>query len=170
MKFFKYIEAVEYFGMDKRTFDSCVLPMLSRISRRGWSLLQLDAAADGLRRGEHILPEAQLALLRPLLHYTKKNAKARGIQFNLSMSELAYVYRRNNGCCALTGIPFSWDKGPWLRRPWAPSIDRIDNAKGYTRTNVRIVCGAVNFAMNEWGEDVLRKIAEGLLRQCRLPI
>lgn len=44
------------------------------------------------------------------------------------------------------------------RRPLAPSIDRIDSSLGYTRQNCRIVCAAVNYAMNVWGEDVLWRL------------
>ena len=39
------------------------------------------------------------------------------------------------------------------------SLDRIDSSKGYTVENCRLVCTAVNLAMNEWGEDVLERIA-----------
>ncbi len=50
-------------------------------------------------------------------------------------------------------------KPGWRRAPWAPSVDRIDSSKGYVPGNVRLVCVAANLAMNEWGEDVLARVA-----------
>lgn len=62
----------------------------------------------------------------------------------------------------VSGIPFEFEnsKGDGRRRPWIPSIDRIDSSKGYTKGNCRIVCCAVNIAMNNYGEDVLARISE----------
>jgi hypothetical protein len=53
------------------------------------------------------------------------------------------------GVCELTGTPFDFSgrKG----NPYAPSLDRIDSSKGYTRDNVRLVCFGLNAAMNVWG-------------------
>lgn len=61
----------------------------------------------------------------------------------------------------MSGLPFNLRVvgGGKARRPFAPSLDRIDAASGYTRDNVRLVCQAVNFALNAFGEDVFREIA-----------
>lgn len=75
-------------------------------------------------------------------------------------------YLHRQGKCALTGIPFNLEspEGATLR-PWAPSLDRIDSSKGYTAKNCRLVCVAVNFALNQWGEAVFRKIATAIASQ-----
>jgi hypothetical protein len=52
------------------------------------------------------------------------------------------------------------DLGCLVRHPYAPSLDRIECSKGYTASNTRLVCVAVNFGMNEWGEDVYRELAK----------
>jgi hypothetical protein len=58
--------------------------------------------------------------------------------------------------CSVTRVPFSLEvTGPRRQRPYAPSIDRRDNAAGYVRSNCRMVCAAANIAMNTWGEAVL---------------
>ena len=46
-----------------------------------------------------------------------------------------------------------------VRHPFEPSLDRINCAEGYSASNTRLVCVAVNFGMNEWGEEVYRELA-----------
>ena len=79
------------------------------------------------------------------------------------MSLALALYRAQGGRCALSGLQFdlrSVGSGK-ARRPFAPSLDRIDSTGGYTQDNVRLVCQAVNFALNAYGEDVFRDIAIG---------
>lgn len=45
--------------------------------------------------------------------------------------------------------------------PFAPSLDRINCGGGYTKDNTRIVCVAVNVAINTFGDDVFFKMLEG---------
>jgi len=88
--------------------------------------------------------------------------KRGGEAYGLSRDEEQKIVTRARGCCELTGIPFSMHKEPgWYRAPFAPSVDRIESARGYTCKNTRLVCVAVNLAMNQWGEGVLAMIADG---------
>lgn len=58
----------------------------------------------------------------------------------------------DRGLCEMTGLPFNLNDG----RTWdSPSLDRIDPAKGYVYSNIRIICFGMNSALNSWGEDVL---------------
>jgi hypothetical protein len=50
-----------------------------------------------------------------------------------------------------------------VKTPFEPSLDRIDSSGGYTRTNVRLVSMVSNFAMGQWGADVLRRLAHGVV-------
>jgi hypothetical protein len=65
-----------------------------------------------------------------------------------------------NHACALTGIAFQYQG---LRNgrlnPYSPSLDRIDNARGYEKANVRIVLSAINLMILDWGDDVFDKVA-----------
>jgi hypothetical protein len=75
--------------------------------------------------------------------------------------------RRLEWRCAVTGLPMTLEvvRG---KRPYAPSIDRIDCALDYVPGNVRIVCVAANLAMNVWGEEVLLRMMRGIVPRRRL--
>jgi hypothetical protein len=66
----------------------------------------------------------------------------------------------------LTGLQFretSVGSGK-ARRPYAPSLDRIEPEKPYTRRNCRLVLQAVNFALNAFGDDVFLAVPEGAIK------
>ena len=68
------------------------------------------------------------------------------------------------GKCQKTGIAFDLEPHPDHRvHPWAPSIDRIDGRKGYTKKNIQVVCWAYNSARNQWGDDVLLRLAHAIV-------
>lgn len=64
--------------------------------------------------------------------------------------DMMTVWERCEGRCAVSGLEFSEvivGTGR-ARRPYAPSLDRIDRTRGYEPDNVRLVCAVANFAMN----------------------
>lgn len=103
----------------------------------------------------------------------EKRARRSGIEFSLSESDMIDVVNVAKGKCHVSGICFDLyspipEKG--MRRPYFPSIDRIDNSKGYHRDNVRLVCQIVNYAMNEFGESLFHKIALAVVVHNKLHI
>lgn len=70
------------------------------------------------------------------LRLAQKNAATRGIAWTLTDAEIAKLLARANGRCELTSHPFVLNCDG-KREPWAPSLDRIDSARGYTADNVR---------------------------------
>lgn len=96
-----------------------------------------------------------------------KTARRRGgDRYHLTRADEEALVARASGHCELTGLPFQFERrGHNRRRPYMASLDRIDAEGGYTRGNVRLVCVAVNLALNDWGEKILLEIAEGLIRQ-----
>lgn len=66
--------------------------------------------------------------------------------------------------CSVTGVRLSpkWD-GPSRYNPWAPSIDRIDQSRGYVTGNVRPVCWAYNCARQDWPDEVVLAWASSML-------
>jgi hypothetical protein len=100
---------------------------------------------------------------KDLYHAARVRAAKKGVPFTLTQTDLAALVDAANGCCALSKIPFEFDKqGHRVKRPFAPSMDRIDHRQGYIPGNVRFVCVAANVAMNVWGESALRRLAEGI--------
>lgn len=110
----------------------------------------------------HYMPLAEL-----LVEKARYRAKARGRCCTITAQWMMEQIETQKFRCALTGIRFKTAKlegQAGTRNPYAPSLDRIDTSKGYEAGNVRIVLLAVNVALNEWGEELLREIASGLAR------
>lgn len=116
------------------------------------------------------IEEDQQRALRKYMQGVLRSAKKRR-EYSLSEKRETELIGLAAGRCQITNIAFSLDKAPGShRRPFAPSLDRIDSSQSYTDQNVRVVCCAANYAMNEWGESVLRKLAVGYLQHRFLPI
>jgi hypothetical protein len=83
-------------------------------------------------------------------------AKKTGTPFDLTLDEVELLLVKSSMKCAITGHAFTFDRyGTTIKRPFVPSIDRIDSSLGYSRANCRIVCAITNIAMNAWGEKPL---------------
>ena len=97
---------------------------------------------------------------RLIYNNTKGRAKQSGIEFSLTPEDWDLIVRRAGGRCELTGIQFNLAKAKTgFRAPLAPSVDRINCGFGYTKSNVRFVCVAVNWALSDWGVNVFEAIA-----------
>jgi hypothetical protein len=93
----------------------------------------------------------------------KRRAKQREQAFAISLENVIELMRAQDYRCALSGIAFRHeDKGDLSRAPFRPSLDRIRSREGYVPGNVRLVLVAVNFALSDWGEEVLFEIADGI--------
>ena len=71
------------------------------------------------------------------------------------------------GECEVTGIPFQLDKPlfPWEKRPFKPSLDRIDEEFGYETENIQVVIHMYNVARNRYSEDDLIQMAEAIVNK-----
>lgn len=79
-----------------------------------------------------------------VLYTIKQNAKNRSkngreIEVNLTSEYLAELYEKQNGKCAITGLPIeaSITNTKNRGRVWTASVDRIDSSKGYIEGNVQ---------------------------------
>lgn len=96
-----------------------------------------------------------------LLYSCRKSAKARGFECFLTLEQVVELARPM--VCSVTRLPLRWDKiGDSFRNPWAPSIDRLDNSRGYQPDNVRLVCCAFNIMRSDFSDDVVRTLARAV--------
>ncbi|MEN6586401.1 MAG: hypothetical protein ABFE02_10210 [Sulfuricella sp.] len=118
--------------------------------------------------------EAELPLhaLRALLRNARKNANSRALPCTITIEDLLDLSRQAAGRCMFSGIEFEHGPADTMltsrsrrKRLWAPSLDRIDSSKGYEPGNIRLVCMAVNAALQEFGDDVLIRIALALAKR-----
>lgn len=96
------------------------------------------------------------AALASLYLYKNRDAKIRGIEFNLSLQEMRNILKRKT--CFYSGQRFVLEKG----HPQRPSLDRIDRTKGYTKANTVACCHWVNQLKAEVLENPGSKIKTDL--------
>ncbi len=103
--------------------------------------------------------------VRAALSRARQRALRYDIDFTLTLDDLDALWEACEGRCAVSGLPFNLDtfEDALVKHPFGPSIDRINASKGYTLKNTRLVCTAANFAMNQWGTEVLRRVSKGVV-------
>lgn len=77
----------------------------------------------------------------------RTGARARSIPCLIDKVDLIEMYVRQNGQCAISGLPLKLEGGSGMRdkRGWLKaSVDRIDSRGSYSVSNVHIVAQAVN--------------------------
>lgn len=96
---------------------------------------------------------------RQLYSRCKRNAHSRYIDFELSEEDVVKLFNRSRGLCEFSKAPFNLDMhGSHGRKPFAPSIDRINNSEGYSLKNCRLICVFLNYAFSTWGELPLQTV------------
>lgn len=87
-----------------------------------------------------------------ILHYSaKKRASLSGVEFTLERFVIETYLEI--GHCWMTGFKFDYSSPTDAsRNPFAPSIDRKNNSKGYIAENVQVVCNIYNTGKNDYNE------------------
>lgn len=116
--------------------------------------------------------ERTAVILDRLAQGCHKRAKRNGWEFDLTTQWLEERAKKQLFRCAVTGVPFELKtasrRGRGKRNPFAPSIDRIDCTRGYTKDNVRLVIFAVNIMLADWGDGVLDRVLEHYAERKRM--
>jgi hypothetical protein len=101
---------------------------------------------------------------RVLVQAANARNRLRGAETSVTMEDLVAAWTACGGRCAVSGMPFNLQVvgDGAAKRPFAPSLDRIDRHKPYQRDNVRLVVSIANFAMNAWGDEPLLQLATAL--------
>ena len=110
-------------------------------------------------------PEGVPAWALKLFQSAHGHAKKGGVAFGLELPDMYSLWEHCEGRCAVSGLAFTSEPidHALVKHPFAPSLDRVDSTRGYLVGNVRFVCTVATFAMNQWGVDVLRRVAYGIV-------
>ena len=91
-----------------------------------------------------------------------KSKSYRGITLEIDYKFLYELYQRQEGKCAISGLPMTYNVGAG-RNHYNISIDRIDSTKGYTKDNVQLVCAQVNMMKAEMTMEELYIFCENIV-------
>lgn len=95
--------------------------------------------------------------IKQILLRTKKRAESKNIDFNLDESDIIIPK-----ICPILEVPLIiGTKGNY---EYSPSIDRIDNTKGYIKGNVQIISKKANSMKNSASQEELIKFCKNILR------
>lgn len=98
---------------------------------------------------------------RFLLSRAKSRAKKKGLEFNIDITDIDVPI-----ICPILGIPIikEYKKGTkGGPSPNSPSLDRIDNSKGYVKGNVRVISHKANTMKHNATSLELIRFAEWVL-------
>ena len=96
--------------------------------------------------------------LSRILTSTKQTAKKKNLEHNITIDDLIKI-----DICPYTGVTIDWTcSGKHMRNP---SVDRIDNSKGYIKGNVEVISNLANSMKNSASVRELQNFAIEVLRR-----
>ncbi len=122
--------------------------------RSGLDFDECHAVKDGLQSwcrecSRTRLQKAPLAY--SIFWVAKSRAKSKGIEFSLKVEDILVP-----PVCPVLGIPLYTNRGK--AGPNSPSLDRIDNKRGYIPGNVRVISYRANILKGDASVEEVRKI------------
>lgn len=94
----------------------------------------------------------------------KRSAKRRDLEFDVSIEYLWNLYQKQQGKCALTGLPICFGR-LFIRHETTASPDRIDNSKGYVEGNIRWVLKDINMIRGDYNTDYFIRLCSLVAKQ-----
>lgn len=83
----------------------------------------------------------------------KSRSVRKGLEFNLSIEDIIIPE-----FCPVLGIPLFFSAGK--KTDNTPSVDRVDNSKGYVKGNVRVISNKANTLKSSMSLEELKKIVQ----------
>ena len=99
-----------------------------------------------------------------MFHSIKKSSEKRNISLNITREFIHLMVELSQWKCVKTGIPFDLTAGEG-KKPFGPTVDRINNDRGYEPDNIQIVCNIYNYAKNEFDDKTVLEFATALMEQ-----
>ena len=98
---------------------------------------------------------------KTMLSYAKDRANKKGLEFNIEHTDIMIP-----SICPVLDIPifykrFGIVKGPCIN---SPSLDRIDNSKGYIKGNIQVISHLANTMKASASKEQLISFAKWILR------
>ena len=90
-----------------------------------------------------------------MLAHVRRRVREKKLDYDLNIDFLKRLYSKQGGGCPISGQPLTLladGKGHKLTNA---SLDRINNDRGYTKDNVRMVCWIVNIMRHNQRDDQL---------------
>lgn len=157
-------QPIENFNRDRVRLDGrCPWCRTCQLERNSDEQTQALSKFHAICRRVNPLQRARL-----IVGAARSRARQKGLDFNIDA--VWFADKIDTGICEATGIKISLDSHPkkGCRNPFAPSIDRIDSSKGYTKDNVQMVCWVYNAAKNDYGADIVLRMAQALTKKYSL--
>ena len=105
--------------------------------------------------------ENPVSRAKRLFNGIRGRAKEFGMEFNLTSD---WIEKKCvDGVCEVTGIEFVFSLDGVRRNLFAPSVDRVDSRKGYTKDNCKLVLLGYNLAKSDSTHEDVVRIARGLV-------
>jgi len=92
----------------------------------------------------------------------KKNPKIKDLDFTITIQSLDYIWERQNGRCAYTGIPLKFKNS--LTEQTA-SLDRIDSNVGYIDSNVQFIHKDINRMKTDFTEKYFLELVQLIAKE-----
>lgn len=92
-----------------------------------------------------------------MLNNARRRAKAFGLEFGITVADICIPTH-----CPILGIPLVTAAGCGIGKNQdnSPSLDRIDNSQGYTKSNVHVISWRANRLKGNATLDELRRLYE----------
>jgi len=105
---------------------------------------------------EHLLPKQNSWRVenpeRVMLLSAKARAKLKGLEFNLVESDIVIP----KYCPVFPEIELIRTKGRWSNN--SPSLDRVDNSKGYVKGNIRVISNQANMLKSNGTIELFKRL------------
>lgn len=96
----------------------------------------------------------------------KSNSELRGIQWDLSLDDVADLMEAQEFKCALTGWSIEFPESGHPQKAPA-SIDRVDSKKPYSRDNIQLVTREVNMMKQQYSQADFIKTCKAVAEHWR---